>query len=116
MQDQEVLKLNTKRISGWFNGKFNFTYSVATGKSSSADQGFLVATTGASETISELFLSWDKPLQASANLYFNLEKAKDFLVSAEMYWMIYLSRQEFSSSQEKIYETDTDRHIRKRKT
>ncbi|MBS1550992.1 MAG: TonB-dependent receptor [Bacteroidetes bacterium] len=65
-----------KRLSGWFNGKFNFTYSVATGKSSSADQGFLVATTGASESISELFLSWDKPIQASANLYFNLEKGK----------------------------------------
>ncbi len=65
-----------KRIGGWFNGKFNFTYSVATGKSSTSDQGFLVATTGAAETISEIFLSWDKPYQASANLYFNLERGK----------------------------------------
>ncbi|MEO8665786.1 MAG: TonB-dependent receptor [Ignavibacteria bacterium] len=65
-----------KRIGSWFNGKFNFTYSVATGKSSSSDQGFLVATTGAAETINEIFLSWDKPLQASANLYFNVEKGK----------------------------------------
>ncbi len=65
-----------KRIGSWFNGKFNFTYSVATGKSSNSDQGFLVATTGAAETISEIFLSWDKPLQASANLFFSLQKGK----------------------------------------
>ncbi|MBK6878604.1 MAG: TonB-dependent receptor [Ignavibacteria bacterium] len=65
-----------KRIGSWFNGKFNFTYSVATGKSSSADQGFLVAARNAQETITEYFLSWDKPLQASANLYFNIEKGK----------------------------------------
>lgn len=65
-----------KRISSWFNAKLNFTYSVATGKSSSSDQGFLVATRGTNEIISETFLSWDKPLQASANLYFNLEKGK----------------------------------------
>jgi outer membrane receptor protein involved in Fe transport len=65
-----------KRIGSWFNGKFNFTYSVATGKSSSADQGFLVAARNAQETITEYFLSWDKPFQASANLYFNIEKGK----------------------------------------
>jgi outer membrane receptor protein involved in Fe transport len=65
-----------KRIGSWFNGKFNFTYSVATGKSSTSDQGYLVATTGAAETISEIYLSWDKPIQASANLFFNIEKGK----------------------------------------
>jgi len=65
-----------KRIGSWFNGKFNFSYSVATGKSSTSDAGYLVATTGAAETISEIFLSWDKPLQASANLYFNVAKGK----------------------------------------
>ena len=65
-----------KRYSTWFNGKFNFTYSVATGKSNSSDQGYVVATTGAPETIAEYYLSWDKPLQASANLFFNLEKGK----------------------------------------
>lgn len=63
-----------KRIGSWFNGKLNFTYSVATGKSSTADQGYLVATTGANESISEIYLSWDKPIQASANLYFNIAK------------------------------------------
>ena len=65
-----------KRIGSWFNGKFNFTYSVATGKSSSADQGYLVAARNAQETITEYFLSWDKPIQASANLFFNIEKGK----------------------------------------
>ncbi len=65
-----------KRVSDWFNAKLNFTYSVATGKSSSSDQGYVIATTGASEVISETFLSWDKPLQASANLFFNVPKGK----------------------------------------
>lgn len=65
-----------KRLGRWFNGTFNFTYSVATGKSSSSDQGYLIATTGASETISENFLAWDRPYTASANLFFSLEKGK----------------------------------------
>lgn len=65
-----------KRISDIFNAKLNFTYSVATGKSSTSDQGFLVVTRGATETISETFLSWDKPIQASANLYYNIPKGK----------------------------------------
>lgn len=65
-----------KRIGNWFNGKLNFTYSVATGKSSTSDAGYLVATAGAAETISEIFLSWDKPIQLSANLFFNVEKGK----------------------------------------
>jgi len=65
-----------KRLSDWFNAKLNFTYSVATGKSSTSDQGFLVTTRGANEIISETFLSWDKPLQASANFYFNIAKGK----------------------------------------
>jgi outer membrane receptor protein involved in Fe transport len=65
-----------KRLGRWFNGTLNFTYSVATGKSSSSDQGYLVATTGASETISENYLAWDRPYTASANLFFSLEKGK----------------------------------------
>ena len=65
-----------KRIGNWFNGRFNITYSVATGKSSTSDQGYLIATTGAQETISENFLSWDRPIQASANLFFHIDKGK----------------------------------------
>lgn len=65
-----------KRIGRWFSGTINVSYSVATGKSSSSDQGFLVITRGAQEIISETFLSWDRPFQASANLFFSLEKGK----------------------------------------
>ncbi len=65
-----------KRIGSWFNGKFNFTYAIATGKSSTSDNGYLVATTGAGENLNEIFLSWDKPFQLSANLYFNAEKGQ----------------------------------------
>ncbi|HQY21387.1 MAG TPA: TonB-dependent receptor [Ignavibacteria bacterium] len=65
-----------KRVGSWFNGRFNFAYSVATGKSASSDQGFVVATTGGAETISETYLPWDRPVQASANLYFNVQKGQ----------------------------------------
>lgn len=65
-----------KRIGRWFNGKFNFTYSVATGKSSTSDQGYLIATRGAQETIQENFLSWDRPITISTNLFFSLEKGR----------------------------------------
>jgi outer membrane receptor protein involved in Fe transport len=65
-----------KRIGNWFNGKFNFTYSVATGKSSTSDQGYLIATQGLQDIISENFLSWDKPFTAGANLFFFVEKGK----------------------------------------
>lgn len=59
-----------KRIGKWFNGNINATYSIATGKSSSPDQGYLVATGGAFETIGENYLSWDRPVQVSANTSF----------------------------------------------
>ena len=59
-----------KRIGKWFNGNINATYSIATGKSSSPDQGYLVATGGAFENIGENYLSWDRPLQISANTSF----------------------------------------------
>ena len=65
-----------KRIARWFSGRFNFTYSVATGKSSSSDQGYLIITQGAQETISENFLPWDRPFTATANLFFSIEKGK----------------------------------------
>ncbi|HEY5536151.1 MAG TPA: TonB-dependent receptor [Ignavibacteria bacterium] len=65
-----------KRIGQWFNGTFNFTYSVATGKSSSSDAGFLVVSQGVQESIGENFLSWDRPFQGSANLFFSIEKGK----------------------------------------
>jgi len=56
--------------------KFNFTYSVATGKSSSSDQGYLIVTRGVSETISENYLNWDRPFTFSSNVFVNIEKGK----------------------------------------
>ena len=63
-----------KRIGKWFNGNLNVTYSIATGKSSSSDEGYLVATGGAFETIGENYLSWDRPIQVSANTSFFFAK------------------------------------------
>jgi outer membrane receptor protein involved in Fe transport len=63
-----------KRIGSWFNGNLNATYSIATGKSSSADEGYLVATGGAFETIGENYLVWDRPIQVSANTSFFFAK------------------------------------------
>ncbi|MCX7878056.1 MAG: TonB-dependent receptor [Ignavibacteria bacterium] len=65
-----------KRIGKWFNGNIHFTYSIATGKSSSADQGYLVATGGAFETIGENYLSWDRPIQLSGNASFFFAKGE----------------------------------------
>jgi outer membrane receptor protein involved in Fe transport len=65
-----------KRIGAWFNGNINFSYSIATGKSSSTDQGYLVATGGAFETIGENYLSWDRPIQISANATFFFDKGE----------------------------------------
>jgi outer membrane receptor protein involved in Fe transport len=67
-----------KRIGRWFSGKFDISYSVATGKSSTSDQGYIIATRGAQETIQENFLSWDRPFTANANFFFSLEKGRGF--------------------------------------
>ncbi len=98
-----------KRLGNWFNGRFNFTYSVATGKANSSDQGYLVATTGAAETISELYLSWDKPLQASANLYFNFEKGKGIFGLGKNYLddISFKARLFFQSGQRYTYQIFT---------
>jgi len=56
-----------KRISKWFNGSLNGSYSVATGKSSSEDEGILAVQGLIQEAMNETYLSWDRPLQLSAN-------------------------------------------------
>ncbi len=60
-----------KRIGKWFNGMASFSYQIATGKSSSAEEGILVLRGDLIEPIAEQFLRWDKPLTAtlSANFY-----------------------------------------------
>ncbi len=57
-----------KRIGNWFNGVVSGSYSVATGKSSSEDQGVLAVQGLIQEMMNESFLSWDRPLQLSANV------------------------------------------------
>jgi len=65
-----------KRIGRWFNGSINASYSIATGKSSSADEGVLVLRGDIDESIKEYYMIWDRPVQASLNLNFYVEKNK----------------------------------------
>ncbi|NNL21288.1 MAG: TonB-dependent receptor [Ignavibacteriaceae bacterium] len=53
-----------KRIGSWFNGTASFSYAIVTGKSSSAEEGVLIARGDLNETIREEFLSWDRPFTA----------------------------------------------------
>jgi len=57
-----------KRIGQWFNGVISGSYSVATGKSSSEDEGILAVQGIMEEMMNETFLSWDRPVQLSASL------------------------------------------------
>ena len=68
-----------KRISDWFTGVFSGTYSVVTGKSSSAEQAALVDRGLTSERITEDYMPWDRPLQMNATANFSARKGKPFL-------------------------------------
>ncbi len=63
-----------KRIGGWFRGSFSGSYSIATGKSSSAIENLFRLQQGVDENIKETFLNWDRPLQLSLNLNFTVKK------------------------------------------
>ncbi len=65
-----------KRIGRWFTGNAFFTYSIVTGKSSSADEGVLVLTGDLDESIKEEYVIWDRPINASVSLNFNVEKGE----------------------------------------
>jgi outer membrane receptor protein involved in Fe transport len=52
-----------KRIGNWFRGSASGSYSITTGKSSTPDQGLLVARGIVDETIKELYMAWDRPWQ-----------------------------------------------------
>ncbi len=62
-----------KRIQKWFSGSASFSYSIATGQSSSASEtlGDILAT-GNSETSVETPLAWDSPIDAKAFAIFIL--------------------------------------------
>jgi outer membrane receptor protein involved in Fe transport len=63
-----------KRVGQWFRGSVSGSYSITTGKSSSPDQGLLVARGDEDETIKENFVMWDRPFQFSLNGTFNVLK------------------------------------------
>ncbi len=63
-----------KRIGKWFSGSANFTYSIITGKSTSPDEGVLVLRGDINESVKELYMSWDRPLNASIATNFYVEK------------------------------------------
>ena len=65
-----------KRIGKWFNGMLSVSYSIVTGKSSSADEGVLILRNDLSESIKEQYVQWDRPLTASASFNFYIEKNK----------------------------------------
>ncbi len=66
-----------KRIGNWFTGNASFAYQVATGKSSSADEGVLVLRGDLEEQIAENYLIWDRPFQASVNSNFFIPRGEN---------------------------------------
>ncbi len=63
-----------KRIGKWFNGAASFSYSIVTGKSSSADEGVLVLQGDLQESIKEQFVPWDRPVTATLSTSFYVER------------------------------------------
>lgn len=86
-----------KRIGNWFNGTISGSYSVATGKSSSEQEGVLAVQGLLTEMMNESFVSWDRPVQLSAivSLY-NQKKnglfgfGKGVLDDFETYFRVFL--------------------------
>jgi outer membrane receptor protein involved in Fe transport len=66
-----------KRIGRWFRGTASVSYSIATGKSSSPDEGALVQRGDFEESIKENYLIWDRPLQASLSASFYIPRGND---------------------------------------
>ncbi|MBE0571413.1 MAG: TonB-dependent receptor [Ignavibacteriaceae bacterium] len=80
-----------KRIGRWFNGQASFAYAIVTGKSSSAEEGVLIARGDLEESIREEFLSWDRPITANLSINFFAEKGS-FGFAEEIIdnWSLYL--------------------------
>jgi len=65
------------RASRFISGSISGSYSIATGKSSTPDDAFLVAQGTLNERpITEDFLIWDRPWQISALVNFNMPKGQ----------------------------------------
>jgi len=65
-----------KRYSNWFRGSVSGSYSIATGKSSSATEALFNIQQGLEENIKETFLPWDRPFQGSLVLNFKVNKGE----------------------------------------
>ncbi|MBN2009189.1 TonB-dependent receptor [candidate division KSB1 bacterium] len=64
-----------QRYSKYLSGNMNFTYAIATGKSSTPNDNLLVEAGKLDEKpLSESFLRWDKPFLFFANIYFKVDK------------------------------------------
>lgn len=59
-----------KRIGKWFRANAVFSYSEVTGKSSSADEGVLIAQGTLEESIKEQYMAWDRPITATLTTNF----------------------------------------------
>ena len=65
----------THRFSPQFRTTFSGSYSIATGKSSSATEALFNLTTGSGDaTIKENFVSWDRPWQANVTSILSVKK------------------------------------------
>jgi outer membrane receptor protein involved in Fe transport len=65
-----------KRFGTWFRGSLSGSYSIATGKSSTPNEGTIRLQQGEPETIKENYLIWDRPLQLSATLNVTVAKGE----------------------------------------
>ncbi len=67
----------TKRMGAHLNATLSGSYSIATGKSSSATEALYNLTSGGLETsIKENFVSWDRPVQGSLSLNLRVKKGE----------------------------------------
>ena len=66
------------RISNWFRATLSGSYTIATGKSSAADEAAFNLALGLEENLKEVPAIYDRPLQLSMNLNFNCPKGEPF--------------------------------------
>jgi outer membrane receptor protein involved in Fe transport len=103
-----------RRYSKYLSGNVDFTYAVATGKSSTPNTNLLVAAGKVSEKpLRESRLRWDRPYRLSADVYFDMPKGANirlFGLRLPENWGITL-RWEFESGKRYTRLVDVDNHI-----
>jgi outer membrane receptor protein involved in Fe transport len=63
-----------KRYGDWFQGAVSASYSVTTGKSSSAEEALYSIQQGLAENVKETYLAWDRPFEGSIVGIFDVKK------------------------------------------